>query len=141
MEIALRKAVYCFPWRDEFVGVGEHSGWAGMVKNQYKSASLKPSDFLGWKRGKYVDTAAKASFGTIEFLLAKHKDALPDLLDHLRAYREEHARTQDDPTRWRRDTDYEIPVAEQHKILSEHLGAQYLDHATIFFRQEIDGAK
>jgi len=138
MEIALRKAVYCFPWRDEFVWASEHTGWPGLVKNQFKSESLKPSDFLGWKRGKYLDSAAKASFGAIEFLLAKHRAELPDMLDHLRVHREEHGRTQDDPTRWRRDTEYEIPLAEQQKILVEHLGAQYLDHATIFLRQEID---
>lgn len=137
MELALKGAIYCFQWRDEFVGVGEHTGWDKAVQQRYQSAHLKAADFMGWKRGKYLDPEAKASWGVCEYLLAKEKEKLPVLLDHLRVFREEHGRIQDDPSSWRRDTKYEIPVGEQHKLFTEQLGEGYLFRATLFFRQEL----
>jgi len=137
LEFALRNAVYCFPWRDEFVGVGEHSGWDKVVQERYASANLKPADFMGWRRGKYLDPEAKASWATCEYLLAKEKEKLPALLDQLRVFREEHGRIQDDPASWRRDTNYEIPTVDQHKLFTQVLGDGYLLRATLFFRQEL----
>ncbi len=137
LEIALKNAIYCFPWRDEFVGVGEHSGWDRAVQGRYQSAHLKAADFMGWRRGKYLDPEAKASWGVCEYLLVKEKEKLAVLLDQLRVFREEHGRIQDDPSSWRRDTNYEIPVADQHKLFTQVLGEGYLFRATLFFRQEL----
>jgi len=137
MELALRGSIYCFPWRDEFVGVGEHTGWDKAVQERYQSAHLKSADFMGWRRGKYLDPEAKASWGACEYLLAKEKEKLPVLLDHLRVFREEHGRIQDDPSSWRRDTSYEIPTVDQHKLFTQVLGDGYLFRATLFFRQEL----
>ena len=85
-----------------------------------------------------MDDQAKASFGASEYLVAKEQPRLPLLLDRLRVYREEHGRIHDDPSSWRRDVEYEIPVPAQHALLTEVLGDGYLDRATIFFRQELD---
>jgi hypothetical protein len=137
MEIALLNAVYCFPWRDEFVFAVEHSAWPGEVKRRYAKDKLLPAHFMGWKRGKYDGDAAKASWGMTEYLVTKERAKLPELLDHLRAHRAEKARIQDDPSSWRRDTDYEIPVPEQQKLFLEHLGPKYLESATLFCRKEI----
>lgn len=137
LEIALKNAIYCFPWRDEFVGVGEHSGWDRALQQRYQSVHLKAGDFMGWKRGKYLDPEAKASWGVCEYLLAKEKAKLAELLDELRVFREENGRVQDDPSSWRRDTSYEIPVGEQHKLCTKALGEGYLVRATLFFRQEL----
>jgi len=137
MELALRNAIYCFPWRDEFASAGEHSGWDRLVAERYQSANLKPSDFMGWRRGKYLDPEAKASWAACEYLLAKEKEKLPPLLDQLRVFREEHGRIQDDPASWRRDTSYEIPITDQHKLFTQALGDGYLFRATLFFRQEL----
>ena len=138
MEIALMGGVYVFPWRDEFVWATEHTAWPKEVEKRFMNASLKAGDFLGWRRGKYVDDQAKASFGASEYLVAKEQPRLPLLLDRLRVYREEHGRIHDDPSSWRRDVEYEIPVPAQHALLTEVLGDGYLDRATIFFRQELD---
>jgi hypothetical protein len=137
MELALRGSIYCFPWRDEFVGVGEHNGWDKVVQDRYQSAQLKPGDFMGWRRGKYLDPEAKASWATCEYLLAKEPAKLPGLLDQLRVFREEHGRIQDDPSSWRRDTNYEIPTIDQHKLFTQVLTEGYLFRATLFFRQEL----
>jgi hypothetical protein len=141
MEVALRGSIYCFPWRDEFVGVGEHSGWDKALQSRFQSERLKAGDFMGWRRGKYLDPEAKASFGACAYLVALEKEKLPLLLDRLRVFREEHGRIQDDPSSWRRDTDYEIPLAEQHRIATEVLGEGYLFRATLFFREGLGRAK
>ncbi|NOT31418.1 MAG: hypothetical protein HOP15_13305, partial [Planctomycetes bacterium] len=137
MEFALMGAVYVFPWRDEFVWATEHSGWGKIVEERYAKTSLKPADFMGWRRGKYLEPEAKASWAACEYLLAKESGQLPLLLDRLRVFREEHGRIKDDPKSWRRDLDYEIPVADQHALFSELLGDGYLARASIFFRQEL----
>ena len=52
-----------------------------------------------------------------------------------RVFREEHGRIQDDPSSWRRDTDYEIPLADQEAIFLEVLGKGWEQRATVFVRQ------
>ena len=136
-EIGLLGSVYCFPWRDEFVWATEHDGWPRIVRERYMKAHLKPSDFMGWRRGKYLEPEAKASYGMCAYLVARERDKLPLLLDQLRVFREEHGRIQDDPSSWRRNLDYEIPVVDQNKLFVEALGPDYLEHATFFFRQEL----
>jgi hypothetical protein len=136
-EFAVMGAVYVFPWRDEFVWATEHTGWHGIVKERYQKKALKAADFMGWKRGKYLEPEAKASWATCEYLLAKEPAKLPELLERMRVFREEHGRVQDDPSSWYRNLDYEIPVGEQHTLFTEVLGAGYLERASIFFRQEL----
>jgi hypothetical protein len=138
LEIALQGSVYCFPWRDEFVWATEHGGWPKAVANRYERADVAPADFMGWRRGKYDDAMAKASWGMTEYLLAQEAERLPGLLDELRVFREEHGRVQDDPATWRRDVDYEIPVKDQQELFVKHLGPEYLERATAFLRHEID---
>lgn len=137
MEFALQGSVYCFPWRDEFVGVGEHSGWHQIVRDRFLKTRIKPADFMNWRRGAYRDPEAKASWGMSEYLVAKEGTKLPGLLDLLRVFREEHGRVQDDPNSWRRDVDYEIPLVDQNKLLVQVLGPDYPEHASLFFRQEL----
>ncbi len=135
MEFALQGSVYCFPWRDEFVGVGEHTGWDVNLKNWYGRTRLEVVDFASWPRGVYRDHEAQTSWGVVEYLLARERDKAPSLLEALRLYRDEHGRIQEGPGNWRRDLDYEIPHEEQKKLLVEHLGPDFLTHVTFFFRE------
>ena len=137
LEIALKKGVYCFPWRDEFVWATEHGGWPAAVRSRYAKERLKPSDFMGFQRGKYIDEMAKASWAMTVYLVAKEQEKLPGLLEELRVFRAEHARIQEGPNRWRRDTKYEMPVAEQAKLFTKHLGEGYLQRACVFVRGEL----
>jgi len=138
LEIRLQGGVYCFPWRDEFVWAVEHDAWPRDVEKRYETQHMKAKDFLGWKRGKYQNAEAQASWGMVEYLLVKEAAKLPDLLDELFVYREEHALIQDDPSSWRRDTEYEIPIPEQERLLTAHLGPEYLERATLYLRKELD---
>jgi len=136
LEIALQGAVYCFPWRDEFVWATEHTAWPHSIEQRYERERVKPGDFLAFVRGKYVDDMARASWAMVEYLVAKETAKLPDLLDELRVYREEHGRIMDDARTWHRDVDYEIPAAEQQALMLKHLGP-YLDRATFWLRKEL----
>jgi hypothetical protein len=138
MEIALQGSVYCFPWRDEFVWATEHGSWPASVRERYAKTRLKAADFMGWKRGKYLDPEAKASWGMVEYLLARERPKLPGLLEELRVFREQHARIQEDPTSWRRNVDYEIPLADQQALFTRALGEGYLERASAFFRQGLE---
>jgi hypothetical protein len=133
-EIELLKGVYCFPWRDEFVWATEHGGWPSAVKSRYAKARLAPADFLNFRRGKYVDEMAKASWAMTAWLVTRERARLPALLEELRVFRAVHARVPDGPDRWRKDPDYEVPPAEQVKLFQKHLGADYLTRATSFVR-------
>lgn len=137
LEIVLRKGVYCFPWRDEFVWAVEHGAWPAAVKARYAKERMKPVDFMAFVRGKYVDEMAKASWAMTAYLVTKERAKLPSLLEELRAFRLEHARIQESPNKWRRDTAYEIPLAEQTKLFTKHLGEGYLQRASVWVRGEL----
>jgi len=137
LEIALRKGVYCFPWRDEFVWAVEHGGWPAAVKARYAKARLQPADFMAFKRGQFVDAMAKAGWAMTAYLVAKEPAALPALLEELRVLHEQRARVQEGPNRWRRDTEYELSVAEQARLFTRHLGEGYLQRASVFVRAEL----
>jgi hypothetical protein len=136
LEIALRKGVYCFPWRDEFVWATEHGGWPSAARARYAKERIKPADFMGFVRGKYIDEMAKASWAMAAYLVAKEHAKLPALLEEVRVYRLEHGRIAEGEDRWRKDTEYEIPVSEQAKLFTKHLGEGYLQRASVFVRQE-----
>lgn len=137
MELAILGSIYVFPWRDEFVSVTEHGGWDRIVRNRYMRARFQPAEVMGWRRGKYQDAEAKASWGLCEYLLAKERAKLPTLLERLRVFREEHGRIQESPSTWRRDLDYEIPIADQEELFAGLLGADYHQRATLYFRKEL----
>jgi len=134
LEFALQRSIYCFPWRDEFVYEIEHTMWPKLVRDLYEREKVKPGAFLGWKRGKFVGDQARTSWGVVEYLLSKEAAKVPDLLEELRVFREEHGRVQDGPSSWRRDVDYEIPLEDQQRILAARLGATYLQQVTAFLR-------
>ena len=136
-EIAVLKGVYCFPWRDEFVWATEHGGWPAAVKARYAKERPKPADFMAFKRGKYVDELAKASYGMTAYLVTKERLKLPALLEELRVFGLQHGRIQEGPNSWRKDTEYEIPLAEQEMLFEKHLGAAWLQRAAVFVRKEL----
>jgi hypothetical protein len=137
VELAQQGAIYCFPWRDEFVGVGEHTGWGAALARTYRERALAPGDFLGWRRGAYRDHEARTSWGVLEFLLAREKAQLPALLDDMRVFRDQHGRVPDGPNAWRKERDYEIPPEDQERMLRRHLGPECLVRASAFFREEM----
>ena len=126
VEMRLFDAVYCFPYRDEFVGVGEHTDWDVELENRFerrkKRDYLKPDEFVTWRRGKYIDSSAKLAWGVVDYLAQRHVKKVPALLEELRAFYDADNRVVTGDTTWSRDLSYEIPLEHQQRILEKHLG-------------------
>jgi hypothetical protein len=139
-ELEIRGGIYCFPYRDEFVFATEHSGWKGVLGSQFQSRkrpTLVLDEFASWRRGTYLDACARLSWGTVNYLLHRHPDELPDILEALRVLRDKENRVRVSETDWERDRFYTIPLETLDRILREHLGPTYLRDAADFFREDL----
>jgi hypothetical protein len=136
VELELLDAVYCFPFRDEFVSVADHADWNRELEQRFQKRTepLKIEEIANWRRGTYDDLAAKNSWGVVDFLVRRHPEVFPVLLEDLRRYRDEHNRIPEPGGKWRRDVDYEIPAAVQGELLRKLAGADFFERATEFFR-------
>lgn len=91
IEEELLGAIYCFPYRDEFVWATEHTSWDKDLAREFKKAKGSESffrDLAGWKRGSYRSDEARQAFGIARFLMEHHREDAPQLLSnlfHLRA--------------------------------------------------------
>ena len=91
VEEELLGAIYCFPYRDEFVWATEHTSWDKDLAREFKKAKGSDSYFAGlaaWKRGSYRSDEARQAFGMARFLMEHHREDTPQLLSnlfHLRA--------------------------------------------------------
>jgi hypothetical protein len=136
-ELAILKGIYCFPYRDGFVGVGEHAGWDKTLAADFSKRAKKPlemSEFAGWRRGEWVDDAAHISWGAVDYLVRFDPKALGTLLEDCRVYRAENGKRQNRNGTWERVVTYEIPVDKQRDLLIKSFGAKVLEELTSFFR-------
>jgi len=140
-EFAVLGAVYCFPYRDEFVGVGEHGGWERDVRNLFKvreKKPLRPSEFADWERGTYEHSTARISWGLLEFVLHEHPGKLPLVAEEFRVHVDRENRVDHGDGTWSRNVDFVIPPERQVELLEKHLGKGFLKDATRFFREAED---
>lgn len=136
-ELSIRRSVYCFPYRDGFVGVGEHSGWDRALRSIWGKSKESPgvSDLFALRRGAWDDRAAKHAWGTIAFFDRFHSDEFPRLLTELHAAWDKGSRRELGAGRWERDPNYESPAAEQLALLERFGGPSVLDDLRRFFAQ------
>jgi hypothetical protein len=137
-EMAIRKAVYCFPFRDEFVWADEHTGWVRQLKTRFRDRpgrALKIEEFATWQHGTYVDAPAKVSWGVVRFLANVHGESFPRILEAFRKYRDEENRVPTGEGTWERARDFEIPLAVQERVLREHAGESFFEDAQRYFQQ------
>ncbi len=135
VEIALRKSVYVFPYRNEFVFVTEHTDWDKDLRNRFRERDrpLRMDEFASWRRGAYSDSHARVAWGVIEFLARHHQDALSPFLERLRVVRDRESRIDKGDGTWVRDRDYEVPMATQESLLKELVGPDVLERLVEFF--------
>ena len=136
-EVELLDGIYVFPYRNEFVWAVEHDAWPADLQsrfNQRKQGPLRAEEFCGWRRGNYEPTAARLSFGFMDYLARKRDPDLPELFEAFRLLREENGIRKTGEYSWERNRDYQIPVAEQEALLREHLGDDVFEEAAEFFR-------
>ncbi len=136
-ETELRGAIYCYPYRSEFVYTVEHAAWPDDLKRLgNEPGGLDLEEVLGLARGHWDGRAARLAFGTAAFLAREHAEALPLVLEDLRLAWDQGNRTDLGGGQWRRDPDWEAPLARQIEILQRHAGADFLSALTESLRAD-----
>lgn len=136
-EIAFDGALYCFPYRKEFIGVGEHTAWPSDVRNMFKShadKALAIEDLAQWARGRWDVNAAKTGWGCVHFLASQPGAKLSPTLEELRQFRDMDDRRSKADGTWERVPGYEVPADTQLSILKKHYGPDVLKNAANFLR-------
>lgn len=138
IENKIRKAIYCFPYRDEFVWATEHTGWDNELKNRFndrKSEPLRPEEFASWKRGKYDGDVAKVAYGLVGFIAKHHAKGFSQFIEDMRLFANEDNKVDLGRGSWERDPDYTISADDQMRFATEHFGDEFLEKATAYFRK------
>ena len=135
MEEELLGALYCFPYRDEFVWATEHTSWDRDLARAFKKEEGSESFFqglTGWKRGSYRSQEARQAFGLARFLMLHHREGTPQLLSnlfHLRATQG----VRSSGRSWELIPGWEPDAAEQRAEFERVLGEGVLSEAATFF--------
>ncbi len=128
VELAVRRSLYCFPYRDGFVSVGEHGGWDKALRAIWgKSHSpLTFDELTALQRGKWDDRAAKHAWGVVSYLDQRHPERIPELFEDLRLAWERGSRRELGGGRWERDAQWELSANELEELFAERLGRSFM---------------
>jgi hypothetical protein len=144
VEMELLGGVYCFPYRDGFVGVGEHADWDKHLANSFKSRKKDPlqaTELFGLVRGGFDATAAEIAWGTVGYLATQTPGALSLLLADLRTARLVTGRVDAGDGTWTLVRDFELPGAEQLKLLRARAGNDALVEISAWFGKGLPNRK
>jgi hypothetical protein len=125
VELAVRKGIYCFPYRDGFVGIEEHGGWSPQLRAKFEARAKEPptaAEIASLKRGSYVDGHAALAWGTAHWLLKHHAAQLPAILADLDLARRKQGIEVAEDGSWKTIPDWDWPDATLDEILRRHLG-------------------
>jgi hypothetical protein len=133
-EMKVRRGIYCYPFRDEFVYVVEHEGWPievrNFVKKEFKKGSLSIADFSALRRGHWNGEAARLAYGAMAWLLENRAAGLPAALEELRLTYDRESRIDKGGGLWERDVAYEVSDAAVEQAFEQHLGPEVLAELT-----------
>lgn len=117
-EMELRRGIYCFPYRAGFVWAVEHTGWRARAAALWRGKSEAAlSEVATLKRGMFDDAGALNAWGAAKFLAEKHGAGFAQALVELNGLWESGSRKDLGGGSWERISDYEVPVAEQERVL------------------------
>jgi hypothetical protein len=136
-ELSLMGSIYCFPYRNEFVGVGEHGGWDKDLSRFFDESSKLDvwiSDIGALRRGVWNDRHAKVAWGAVKFLVEQHGAALPALLEEQRVEWDRQNRVEAGDGTWTRDRQFRLPDPLQRELLERHAGADVLERFSAWCR-------
>lgn len=129
--------IYCFPGRDEFVSIADHSGWKNELKRRFAKRRKQPlelSELAGWTSHAWDAESAETAWGFGRFLASQDPAAVSAALEELRLdVKQGGVRTHADGS-WEMVVGYATPTATQHAILARHLGDDYLTRVSECFR-------
>ena len=123
-EMELRGAVYCYPYRDEFVYEAEHAAWPSDLRALAGSqlGSLDAATVGALRRGVWSGRNARLAYGTVAWIARERGQPFPGLLEDLRLAWDEGSRVQLSGRDWERDVDYEVEPETQGRLFRKHLG-------------------
>ncbi len=137
VELEVMRDIYCFPYRGEFVGVGEHGGWEAELKREFKKRKKDPlslDEFAGWRRNTWDDHKAQLAFGMVEYLSRHEPAVLPEVAEAFRLrYQAGYKTTYPDGT-WETNPAYQIPVEDQLDALVAASDPELLLRTSDFMR-------
>ncbi|HTF88855.1 MAG TPA: hypothetical protein VK843_10635 [Planctomycetota bacterium] len=131
VEMNVCGSIYCFPSRSGFVAKKEHRSWSEQLKGVMASGpdglrQLSIADLTGWKRSTYENDRALLAWGAANFLAKRRAEALPLILEDLRAIREMESKVTKPDGSWQLNPDYEVPPEKQLEILKARAGEDFL---------------
>jgi hypothetical protein len=136
VEQEVRGTLYCFPYRNGFVGVTEHTGWDKELKRQYKKRDDVDMDALAdFGRGTFDRDSALHAFGAGTFLAEHHSEDLPRILEELFTTIRTEGRVNHDDGTWELIPGYEPSAETQQAIIAKHLGPRWMDELHESFKK------
>jgi len=138
MEEEVQGNIYHFPYRYEFVGIGEHSGWKTELRSAFKARRgeddvLRPDEFVGWPRNRWDDDRAAVAWGLATMLRDGSKGALAALAEDFRL-RYKTASIVENGNSWKYVPLAELSAEDQVAALEAAAGEGVLARATEYFR-------
>ena len=140
-EMHLLKAIFCYPYRDEFVYAVEHTSWGRDLKNVFKDRKKQPletKEFMEWRRGTYSGEPARLSWGLTEYFLRFRGEEWPELLEEFYSIREEGSRIDNGDGTWTLDRFFSISADTQREVFERLFGKRALREAAKYF---VEGKK
>lgn len=137
IELSVRKGIYCFPYRDGFVGVEEHAGWAPQLKTAFESRETNPptaKEIAALKRGAYIDTQAARAWGTAHWLMRSKTASFAAILSDLDSARRKQGIAVAEDGTWKTIEDWDWPDAVVDEILRRQLGEDVFTQLGAAFR-------
>ena len=137
IEMEVMDSLYCFPYRSEFVGIGEHSGWEKQLKSEFKKRKKTPlqfNEFGGWQRNTWDADHASYSWGIVQYLARHQPGSLPAVAESFRVMTKEGSLTTHADGSWNLNPSYQIPVEAQFKVLQDQVGNEVMEQTSAFLR-------
>ncbi|MFT7671196.1 MAG: hypothetical protein ACI8X5_003913 [Planctomycetota bacterium] len=138
IEMKLRKAIYVYPYRDEFVFATEHTAWDSDLTNTFNDREedpVRPEEFTAWNHGSYQGGPARLSYGLVGFIARYHPDAFGQFLEDLRLFAMEDNRVELGNGDWERASGYVISSENQMRLGEQHFRESFLKDAADYFRK------
>ncbi len=137
VEIEVRKSIWCFPYRNEFVFEVEHTRWESDLRRWFQRRAERPlemAEILALKRGSWNPEASLLAYGLTAFLMRAYPQELPKVIEALRiAQRRSAVRFNPDGT-WTASAESQLDGGIQQEILSQLASRRFLEELGEFWR-------
>jgi hypothetical protein len=130
--------IYSFPGRDEFVSVHDHDGWKNDLKREFRKRRKEPlrlDEVAGWTSQRWNPHSAAVAWGLARFLAEQPPETLSAILEDLRLDVKQHGVEVHEDGSWQMVPGYTTPPERQDEILARHLGDDYLERVSDYFRK------